>query len=93
MPISMTMTEGFEETHQGELLTAYLNELNLVEKARMLLVVARVARELQGKEIIRVPRFQLVWMFTQGLEMIDYPKDQLSDAAEKLTVKFLEFIR
>lgn len=67
--------------------------MNIATKARVYLVLGRLARELQGKAILEVPRFQIVFLFKTALEEIDYPKDQLESDAEKLTDKFLDFIR
>lgn len=70
-----------------------LASMNIATKARVYLVLGRLARELQGKAILDVPRFQIVFLFRTALEEIDYPKDQLDGDVEKLVDKFLDFIR
>ena len=67
--------------------------MNIATKARVYLVLGRLARELQGKAILDVPRFQIVFLFKTALEEINYPADQLEAAVEKLVDKFLDFIR
>jgi hypothetical protein len=81
-----------EHLNESEL-TDFLDTLNLVQKARLGEIVLRLKRELQGKALLAVPHFQLAWMFGTGLRFIDYPADQVDDAAEKLATKFADFLR
>ena len=70
-----------------------LDELNVAEKARFLYVLFRVSQELQGKDLIKVPRFQIVSMFKNALKLVKYPEADLDRDADMLTTKFLDFVR
>jgi hypothetical protein len=70
-----------------------MQSLNWLNRPRMIIALLRIARELQGKNLLTTPTHTITYVMSQALKEIDWPANDLDKDAMALTQKFLEFIR